>query len=177
MHLTKIDPATAKTEGEKALSASGGLLSDASDVAEILASQANGNDYNQITDSYGDNSMNASIESVMVGYKDPRLPVYFFSTPTQAIRRSIPAYGSVVISLPNLFYSGFSKYNYKTTFTVSAPEVVMTAAEVWFLKAEAALRGWANAGDAQVDYETGITTSMQQYGVPGASTAYINDAT
>jgi hypothetical protein len=36
---------------------------------------------------------------------------------------------------PKPFYSGFSKYNYNTTFNVSAPEVIMTAAEVWFLKA------------------------------------------
>ncbi len=51
----------------------------------------------------------------------------------------------------------------------------MTAAEVYFLKAEAGLRGWAGAGDPQSNYVTGITTSMQQNGVaPGG---YITDAT
>src|ERR1700761_4576367 len=77
MHLTKIDAATAQAQAEKALSATGGLMSDPSDDAAILASQANGNDYYQITDPYGDNSMNASIGSYMNGYHDPRLPVYF----------------------------------------------------------------------------------------------------
>jgi hypothetical protein len=76
---------------------------------------------------------------------------------------------------PKPFYSGFSKYNFNTTFTLTAPEVLMTAAEVWFLKAEAALRGWAGAGDLQTDYVTGIQTSMQQYGVAAAAPAYIAD--
>jgi hypothetical protein len=176
MHLTKIDPATAKSQGERALSAGGGLLSDPSDVAAVLASQANGNDYNQITDSYGDNSMNASMESIMVGYNDPRLPVYFLPD-------TDPGHTSEYIGIrigcdipPKPFYSGFSKYNYKTTFNVSAPEVLMAAAEVWFLKAEAALRGWAGAGNVQTDYETGIQTSMSQYGVAASAAAYINDA-
>ncbi len=32
----------------------------------------------------------------------------------------------------------------------------MTSAEAWFLKSEAALRGWANAGDAAANYNNGI---------------------
>ncbi len=36
---------------------------------------------------------------------------------------------------------------------MSSPMILMTPAEVWFLRAEAALRGWQNAGDAQSDYE------------------------
>ncbi len=77
MHLVKVDPTTAQAQAEKAMSDPGGLMAQVSDDANVLANQANGNDYNQITDSYGDNSMNASIESIMVGYNDPRLPVYF----------------------------------------------------------------------------------------------------
>jgi hypothetical protein len=175
MHIVKIDPATAQAQAEKALSNSGGVMTTAADDATVFASQANGNDYNQITSSYGDNSMNASIQSYMVGYKDPRLSVYFaqdtntgYTNLYQGIRIgcSIP---------PKPFYSGFSKYNTTTTFTLTANEVIMTAAEVWFLKAEAALRGWAGAGDVQTDYETGIQTSMQQYGVSGSAGAYIAD--
>ena len=176
MHLVKIDPATAQAQAEKALSNSGGLLSTASDVAAVFASQSNGNDYNQITNSYGDNSMNASIQSYMVGYKDPRLSVYF-SQDTNTGYTNI--YEGLRIGCnipPKPFYSGFSKYNYNTTFKLTAPEVLMTAAEVWFLKAEAALRGWAGAGAVQSDYETGIQTSMQQYGVAGSAAAYITDA-
>jgi hypothetical protein len=175
MHLTKIDPATAQAQGEKALSAGGGLLAVASDDAAVLASQANGNDYNQITDSYGDNSMNASIESYMVGYSDPRLPVYFMPDSNAGHTTEFTGIRIGCNIPPKPFYSGFSKYNFNTTFTLGAPEVLMTAAEVWFLKAEAALRGWAGAGDLRTDYVTGIQTSMQQYGVASAAPAYIAD--
>ena len=40
----------------------------------------------------------------------------------------------------------------------------MTAAEVWFLRAEAALRNWTDE-DAGICYEKGITSSLHQYGI------------
>lgn len=184
MHIVKVDATTAQAQAEKAMSANGGLLSDAGDVAAIAGSGQN--DYYVITASYTDNSMSASIQSYMVGYNDPRLPVYFLPVnTTDATKGPLPAQyagqyigihiGADVGSKP--MYSGFSVYNYNTTFNSSAPEVFMTAAEVWFLKAEAALRGWTGAGDAQTDYETGINRSMAQYGASAGAAAYIADAT
>lgn len=180
MHIVKVDAATAKTQAEKALNATGGLLSDVSDDAAIAGSGQN--DYYVITASYTDNSMNASIQSYMVGYKDPRIAKYF--TPINASLAQPGAshageyigirIGSDVGAKPA--YSGYSVYNYTNTFTATAPQLIMTAAEVWFLKAEAALRGWAGAGIAQTDYETGIQTSMTQYGVSAGAAAYIADA-
>ena len=177
MHLVKIDPTTAEAQAEKALSDPGGVMSQVSDDAAVLASQANGNDYNQITLSYGDNSMNASIESYMVGYKDPRLPIYFLPDTDAGHTTQYTGLRIGCTIPPKPFYSGFSKPNYLTTFTINAPEVLMTAAEVWFLKAEASLRGWSGAGTVQTDYETGILTSMTQYGVAGSAAAYIADGT
>ncbi|WP_183572260.1 SusD/RagB family nutrient-binding outer membrane lipoprotein [Mucilaginibacter sp. X5P1] len=181
MHLVKIDPATAQTQAEKALAAPGGLLSDVSDNAAVAV--AGQNDYWQITSSYTDNSMNATIGTFMVGYKDPRLPVYF--TPVDITQGPLPAkyagqyigirLGTNVHSKP--LYSGFSVYNYNTTFVVTAKETIMTAAEVYFLKAEAALRGWTGAGDVQTNYEAGINSSMAQYGVTSGVAAYIADGT
>ena len=176
MHLTKIDAATAQAQAEKALGASGGLMSVPADDAAILANQANGNDYYQITYNYGDNSMNASIGSYLNGFNDPRLPVYFLPDTNAGHTTEYTGLRIGSAIPPKPYYSGFSKYNYNTTFTISAPELIMTAAEVWFLKAEAALRGWSGAGDAQTDYVTGITTSMQQNGVGSAAAAYIADA-
>jgi len=51
---------------------------------------------------------------------------------------------------------------------------LMPAAEVWFLRAEAALRGWTTES-AQTDYETGINTSMSQWGASAGS--YLTDKT
>jgi hypothetical protein len=181
MHIVKIDAATAQAQAEKAMSAPGGLLSATSDVAAIATPQ---NDYNQITASYTDNCVNASIQSYMTGYNDPRLPVYFLPAATVANEiqsGTVPAQyagqyigirlGAAVGAKP--FYSGFSVYNVNTTFTITTKETIMTAAEVYFLKAEAALRGWTGAGDAQTNYESGIQASMQQYGVAAGN--YITD--
>ena len=52
----------------------------------------------------------------------------------------------------------------------------MVAAESWFLKAEAALRGWNNAGDAKTNYETGISRSFEMYGLAAQVDAYKNNA-
>src|SRR5690606_18802162 len=62
------------------------------------------------------------------------------------------------------------------SFTLNTPVQLMTAAEVYFLRAEAALRGWAHAGGAaQALYEQGINTSLAQWGVPDAD--YVNNDT
>lgn len=183
MHIVKIDPTTAKAQAEKAMSAVGGLLAAEGDVAAIAGSGQN--DYYVITASYTDNSMSASIQSYMVGYKDPRISKYFLPVNTDATKPGPLAaqyagqyigirIGSDVKAKPA--YSGYSVYNYESTFTSTAPQVIMTAAEAWFLKAEASLRGWTGAGDAQLNYETGIARSMSQYGVGSSASAYIGDA-
>lgn len=53
------------------------------------------------------------------------------------------------------------------------------AEEVCFLKAEAALRGWQGAGDAQDNYEAGIRASFEEMRsmVPAGSYTTANDET
>lgn len=53
----------------------------------------------------------------------------------------------------------------------TTPAILMTAAEVWFLRAEAALRGFSNE-TPKTCYETGIKTSFAQWGV-GVATNYL----
>jgi hypothetical protein len=54
--------------------------------------------------------------------------------------------------------------------TASTPAVLLTAAETWFLRAEASLRG-INPNDecAEHCYETGVQTSFSQWGAGDAS--------
>lgn len=42
------------------------------------------------------------------------------------------------------------------------PFIILNYAEVCFLKAEAAIRGWAGAGDAKTNYEAGIRASFEE---------------
>ena len=174
MHIVKADPATAKLQGEKALSDPGQLLSTGADIAEITGTGSYQNPLYGITVNYKDICMGASAESILVGYDDPRLPKYFSPATDPAFAGQYKGIriGCLLPAKPG--YNGFSLINTTTSaFASNAPMIMMTPAEIWFLKAEAALRGWNNAGNAQTDYETGINTSFGQWGV--SSAGYIND--
>lgn len=175
MHIVKVDPATAKTQGEKALNpANGGVLTVNSDNAGVSGGGYH-NPLNVLTTVWTDISMGASLESYMVGYKDPRLPKYVTPATDPAFAGQYKGIriGSLVTAKPG--YNGFSVLNPATVAANAAPMMIMPAAEVWFLKAEAALRGWAGAGDVQTNYTTGIQTSMAQWGVSAGN--YITDGT
>lgn len=164
MHIVNIDPATAKTQALKAISDAGGLISTNADNAGL-----SGFGYHSpiwwIGTSWTDLSCGADLTSYLNGFKDPRLPKMCSAATSPAsiagqyvgIREGTPVGGK-----PQ--YNGYSGPNYDVT-SEFAPTLLMTASEVWFLKAEAALRGWTSES-AQTDYETGISTSMGQWGVP-----------
>lgn len=55
--------------------------------------------------------------------------------------------------------------NKKNAGNPISPEIVMTAAEGNFLKADAILKGFGSGGDAQTFYQEGIRQSMKMWGV------------
>jgi hypothetical protein len=185
MRIVKVDPTTAQAQAEKALTETNGVMAVPSDDALVAQSAGRNNDIWTVTASYGNNNMNAALMTYMVGFNDPRLPAYATPATDASVVSALGAnyyegirIGSAVVQAN---YQGFALPN--TTlptaatapFGQAAPQYIMTAAEVWFLKAEAALRGWANAGDAATDYQTGIATSFQQWGV--SSGTYLTDNT
>ena len=64
----------------------------------------------------------------------------------------------------------------KASYRDPATGQLMTAAEVYFLRAEAALRGWSAGGSAQSFYESGIKTSFEQWKA-GDANSYIGNNT
>ena len=52
----------------------------------------------------------------------------------------------------------------------------MTAAEVWFLRAEAALKGYVDSGKEGEYYEKGVTTSFTQWGAGDVATYLTSNA-
>lgn len=174
MHLVKVDPTTAQAQAQKALADAGGLLSLPGETATIAA-PSSGNPLNGITVNYAnDISMGAAAESYLTGFKDPRLPKYFLPATDPAAAGQYKGIRIGIQLSSKAVYQNFSQVNYQASFAQSSPMILITAAEVWFLKAEAALRGWAGAGVAQTDYETGVNTSLAQWGVSNPN--YINDA-
>lgn len=112
------------------------------------------------------------MESIMGGYNDPRISKYFVPAEDPAVSGQYKGIRSGIdIDSKSRydFYSQVVKYPDKMQ--------LMVAAEAWFLKAEAALRGWSNAGDAETNYETGIDRSFEMYGLDAQVAAYKNDAT
>ena len=169
LRIAYADPAKAKTEGEAALSNPVGLLSSNDDNLNINIGSTT-HPLNVINNSWGDIRMGAPMESYVNGYSDPRGSKYFVPATDDAVAGQLKGIRCGI----NIDAKGrYGNYSALTTFNSSIQ--LMTSAEAWFLKAEAALRGWSGAGDAKTDYETGITTSFGQYGLDASS--YITDAT
>ncbi|WP_271766021.1 RagB/SusD family nutrient uptake outer membrane protein [Aquimarina algiphila] len=185
IRISKVDAAKAKTEGEKSLSHPIGVMESNADSFFINGTLDH--PIKTINNSWGDIRMNASMESILIGYDDPRANSYFSET-VPGDNTTVPVVPGSLKGVRNglPLLSGYAdelaqKADY-ITFAVLNDNVLtssvqlMTAAEVFFLKAEAALRGWSGSGDIQGNYEQGITLSFQQRGSSGAA-AYIADNT
>jgi hypothetical protein len=165
MHIVKADAATAQVQAEKAMNPSnGGLITTNAGNFMVKVTGSFSNPLVFIDRTWGDTRIGADILSFLTGYNDPRLASYVApSTDT-----TIPAQyvgirlGAITSSNSKNDYIGYSQLS--SDFTTSSPIQLMTAAEVSFLKAEAALHGWANAGSAEVMYNEGITKSIEQHG-------------
>lgn len=165
------DAALAKTEGEKALNPeNGGLLEATADNCFIKLSTDH--PLNILTTTWSDTRMNASIETFLGGYKDPRLAELFLPATDPAVRGQFKGIRT------GIDIDAKSRYdNYSKLLPQPNRMQLMVASESWFLKAEAALRGWSNAGDAKTNYETGIERSFEMYGLSAQAAAYKNNAT
>jgi hypothetical protein len=178
IRLSKVAPDIAKTQGEKALADASGLISTNGDNFNISL-YGNILPLARICWQWDDTRMGDGMESILVGLKDGRLPVYFQPASDNTLYADHPAYpykgirnGAFLNSKSD--HMPCSKIN--TSFNTTATRRYMTAAEVSFLKAEASLRGWAGAGDAKTNYENGVRLSYADWGATGVD-AYLADAT
>jgi Susd and RagB outer membrane lipoprotein len=188
IRISAVDPARAKTEGEAAIAA--GVLTTSPDDDALVQRSTKGGDGNglSIMSDWNEFRMSASIASVMIGYQDPRLPVYFLpavnSGTYQGMRNGLtadqlgqsPANSAGANShvgprwTSTTFAGGVSTY-------LSSSQNVMATAESYFLRAEGSLLGWNVGGlTTQQLYEGGITASMNQWGItdPTVINNYIN---
>jgi hypothetical protein len=172
LRIVKADPAKAKTEGEAALANAGGLLSTADNNFSVDIG-ATDHPLNTINNAWGDIRFGAPMESYLKGYNDPRLPKYAVPATDAAVAGQYKGIRNGIDIDAKTRYQGYSAL---TTFPSKLQ--LMTAAEAWFLKAEAAIRGWTGAGAAKDNYEAGIKTSFNQYAIAdGDANTYINDGT
>jgi hypothetical protein len=178
IRLSKVAPALAKTQGEKAMADPAGLIATNADNFNISL-LGNIMPVGMICFQWDDTRMGGPIESFMVGLKDNRIAKFFSPVTDPALYADHPS--SPYKGIRNGAYIGakiqrvpFSKVS--TDFNTVQTRRHFTASEVYFLKAEAALRGWTGAGDAKTNYETGVKLSFDDWGAGGAD-AYLADAT
>lgn len=170
MRLSNIAPELARAQAEAAVKDDGGLI-ETNDQNANVGVGAEPNPYYLIAFSWGEVRINATITSYMNGYNDPRRSSYFT---TSSLDKDVPFVGmrSGVEGIQPATYAEYSKPNYEQ----KSPLMMFCAAEVAFLRAEGALRGWDMGGTAKSFYEQGIKLSFEQRGAGGVD-EYLNDKT
>jgi len=176
MRISKVAPAIAKTQGEKAMSDAAGLISANSENLNISL-LGNKMYMAVICFEWDDTRMGAVMESFLLGLKDARVGKYFQApSSSDPLVASFPYKGIRNGAYLNAKSDRVSYSKVSNDFQTVQTRRSITAAEVSFLKAEAALRGWTGAGDAKTNYENGVRLSFADWGAGGVD-AYLADAT
>lgn len=157
VRIAAVDTEYAKQVMKEALA--GGVIEQNSDNAYAPSKD---NPLYKSANEWNDVRINASLSTYMDGYKDPRISKYMTQT-------SDNTYMGVRMGIKNINKGtyGTNKFS-KPQLAQNSPLPIFYAAETYFLKAEAALQGWIDGGEAQARayYEQGIQVSMEQHGVP-----------
>lgn len=157
MNLADVDPTLSKTTVESAIV--GGVISSDDEAYKF---KYDGNTFsNPVFDNLVASNRNDFLPSQLVvntmsSLSDPRMDVWF--TKVNGV------YKGGVFGELNDPYTNFSQLGpyFRSSTTASN---LLSYAEVAFLKAEAAARGYSAGGTAAVLYETAVTASLNENGV------------
>jgi len=178
IRISKVNPGLAKTQGEKAMSDPAGLITVNSENFNVSL-YGDKLPMNVICFEWGDTRMGSAMESFGVGMKDNRIASYFAPVADASLVSDHPTWPYKGVHSGALLAAKDQRLPYSTineSFKSVTSRRFFTASEVHHLKAEAALRGWAGAGDAKTNYETGVRLSFADWGAGGVD-AYLADAT
>jgi hypothetical protein len=179
LRISKVEPAKAKEEAEKAVA--GGVMTDLDDNAFMAVNPNRPNGMNYQT-GWNEQRMSANFESLFVGWNDPRMSKYFEPAVSDGVYRSTRC--GLTPAQQNL-----PQNHYNSTSNVSAklqpgnmntnPQTIMYTAESYFLRAEGAVYGWNMGGTAEELYNTGIEMSMRTWDITDEDVinTYINGTT
>lgn len=174
MRLSKVDPNTAKTVAERAIS--GGIMTEPGDICMVKhIADTKDSDKNPLslrfrTDDYI-NKDAVKISKTFMEYlketNDPRIKVYCslkdgnnepdkqVGLPNGYDNNTIPSYPGYIGK------ENYSNFNTNTILKMDAPTIFLMPSESALLKAEAALRGWIS-GDPNALYQEAVILSMKE---------------
>lgn len=158
MRLSEVDATTAESQFTAALAAGG--FEDNDDNAmlrwpgaphqQLLFENWQGRD---------DDGVSATMIDSLTSLNDPRLELYAEPATADGAYRGL----GNNIATPDSSLAWYSRIgNFWRADGASTPTAIMTYAEVLFLRAEAAVRGWTTEDPATL-YEEGIRANMDQY--------------
>lgn len=170
MRIVYANPVLAQQQAEEAVAA--GVMIDNTSNALTLTTP---NNLNYLTRwSYiNPFCMSATSESILVGFQDPRLTTFWNQGGSRTggtmgfhgVRNGLP-----VILKTSALRNGSAGCSFVSKQFLpiadggaNPPIPVMTASEVYFLRAEGALRGWNMGGTAEDLYNDGITYSLKYW--------------
>jgi len=184
MRISLASPEKARAKAEEAVNHVVGVMENNADNACLSTFGVDGNPIN-IAVKYnmakhddgsacttgGDSHVAAEIVCYMNGYSDPRRSAYFTPSEWDGVEYAGMRHGIVIPQHSSVGHK-YSGVKISTTDHLTW----MRAAEVAFLKAEGAVKGWNMGGTAKDFYEQGVRLSFEEWGA-GSADAYLADAT
>lgn len=165
VRMSKAAPAEAQKYAEMAVSA--GVITTNADNAQL---ETLDNPAFKVSASWGDSRVSADITEYMNAFSDPRRAKYFTEVESRSEGKK---YFGCRSGAPSVT---FVKENYSLpNLQKNSPIMIISAAEVAFLKAEGALKNWNMGGSAEELYKQGIKLSFEQWGAGDAS-EYLNNS-
>jgi len=159
MRMVYADAEGARKAAEEAVAA--GVITANADNAFLTVTE---NRSAMVFNDWADHRVGADIISYMNGYADPRREKMF----TKGLHNKKEDFYGIRIGIDVANKDLVTGVYSSPLVTEASPFLWMNAAEVTFLRAEGALRGWDMGGDAKTLYNTAIALSFEQHGVSGA---------
>jgi len=193
MHIVKIEPATARKWAEEAVA--GGVI-EAMGQQHGIFPKIPGTQFTHplatIASAWNDIRISASFESLLMSLDHPYTKYLVLPNNADIINKktgdTIPA-GTLICGIRSGTLVDNGQYDYVLNKRLAyssldvnvlknknCPKYFIKWAEVDFLRAEGALRGWNMGGNAQFFYERGIDNAFMEEPTSGSEySSYVND--
>ncbi len=174
MRMSYVNPTEAQRIAQNAVAA--GVIEANEDNAMLHVAE---NRSELLFNNWNDYRISADLVSVMKGYEDPRLDAMFVKgtnvVEVDGEQKEVNDFYGVRIGIFTEKKDDMINLYSKQIISSTDPYLWMNAAEVTFLRAEGALRGWDMGGEPQALYEKAIALSFEERGATGAD-KYVKDA-